>query len=162
MRRILLVEDDESLGFVTKDSLENRGYEVVLCTDGLAGLAEFNKGAYDLCLLDVMLPKLDGFSVAQKIRKSNERVPIIFLTAKGLQEDKLNGFKLGADDYITKPFSMDELVFRIEVFLKRTHSSESTEVQTIFQIAKKDFLRHLFHLKQQQNNLVSNLQSLNW
>ncbi|MEO9968184.1 MAG: response regulator transcription factor [Reichenbachiella sp.] len=127
-KQILLVEDDESLGFVIKDSLENKSYTVQLSSDGEAGLRDFDTGSYDLCILDVMLPKLDGFALAEKIRKRSKIIPIIFLTAKGMQEDKLEGFKLGGDDYITKPFSMEELIYRIEVFLRRGTASPSTGV----------------------------------
>lgn len=118
-KNILLVEDDESLGFVVKDNLENKGYTVQLSKDGEAGLQDFEAKTFDLCILDVMLPKMDGFTLAEKIRQRSKVTPIIFLTAKGMQEDKLEGFKLGGDDYITKPFSMEELVYRIEVFLRR-------------------------------------------
>lgn len=118
-KNILLVEDDESLGFVVKDNLENKGYSVQLSKDGEAGLRDFEAKTFDLCILDVMLPKMDGFTLAEKIRQRSKVTPIIFLTAKGMQEDKLEGFKLGGDDYITKPFSMEELVYRIEVFLRR-------------------------------------------
>ncbi|SMD35830.1 DNA-binding response regulator, OmpR family, contains REC and winged-helix (wHTH) domain [Reichenbachiella faecimaris] len=123
-KHILLVEDDESLGFVIKDSLENNDYMVHLSTDGEIGLKDFDSKAFDLCILDVMLPKMDGFSLAEKIRQRSKMTPIIFLTAKGMQEDKLEGFKIGGDDYMTKPFSMEELIYRIEVFLRRGGASE--------------------------------------
>ena len=119
---ILFVEDDPSLAFATKDNLEMAGYEVVHCPDGAAGLDTFGRHAFDLCVFDIMLPRLDGFSLARKIRETNQDVPILFLTARSLQEDKIQGFKLGADDYLTKPFSMQELILRIEVFLKRSKS----------------------------------------
>ncbi|WP_422360545.1 response regulator transcription factor [Reichenbachiella sp.] len=122
-RNILLVEDDESLGFVIKDNLENKGYAVQLSKDGEAGLNDFDSRTFDLCILDVMLPKMDGFTLAGKIRQRSKVTPIIFLTAKGMQEDKLEGFKLGGDDYMTKPFSMEELTYRIEVFLRRMGSA---------------------------------------
>lgn len=121
-KNILLVEDDESLGFVIKDNLENKGYTVQLSKDGEAGLHDFDANAFDLCILDVMLPKMDGFTLAEKIRQRSKVTPIIFLTAKGMQEDKLEGFKIGGDDYMTKPFSMEELTYRIEVFLRRMGS----------------------------------------
>lgn len=123
-KRILLVEDDASLGFVIKDSLENNSYHVHLSTDGESGLRDFDTQVFDLCILDVMLPKLDGFSLAEKIRQRTKMIPIIFLTAKGMQEDKLEGFKIGGDDYMTKPFSMEELMYRIEVFIRRRNSAE--------------------------------------
>ena len=117
---ILYVEDDESLGFVTKDNLELKGYQITHCTDGISALKTARKNNFDLCLLDVMLPEMDGFSIATEIRKWDHHIPIIFLTAKSLKEDKIHGLKLGADDYITKPFSIEELVLKIEVFLRRS------------------------------------------
>ncbi len=117
--KILLVEDDSNLGFVVQDTLKMEGYKVHLCKDGKEGLLQFNKDKYDLCLLDVMMPKKDGFSLAEDIRKTDTEVPIVFLTAKGMAEDKIKGFKLGADDYITKPFSSEELILRIKAILKR-------------------------------------------
>ncbi len=116
---ILLVEDDRNLGYIVKDFLELSGYEVVLEEDGERGLEAFKSGRFDLCLLDIMLPKKDGFTLSQDIRKIDKLVPIVFLTSKTMTQDKLKGFKLGADDYITKPFSTEELVFRIEAILKR-------------------------------------------
>ena len=117
--RILYVEDDETLSFVTSDNLSLNGYDVVHCLDGESALIAFGNGHFDLCLLDVMLPKKDGFSLASDIRKKNPEIPILFLTAKSMKEDRINGLKLGADDYITKPFSIEELILKIEVFLKR-------------------------------------------
>ncbi|MFZ4786088.1 MAG: response regulator transcription factor [Flavobacteriales bacterium] len=117
--KILLVEDDTNLGFVVQDTLKMEGFKVHLCKDGKEGLLQFNKENYDLCLLDVMMPKKDGFSLAEDIRKTNAEIPIVFLTAKGMSEDKIKGFKLGADDYITKPFSSEELILRIKAILKR-------------------------------------------
>ena len=117
--RILLVEDDPNFGTVLKDYLNMNDFEVELASDGEKGWQTFGRNTYDLCVLDVMLPKKDGFSLATDIRKVNLDVPIIFLTAKTLQEDVLEGFKLGADDYITKPFNSEELLFRIQAVLKR-------------------------------------------
>ena len=117
---ILYVEDDSSLSFVIKDNLEENGYTVVHCTDGESAWQQFMKHIFDLCLLDVMLPKKDGFALATQIRKKNALIPIIMLTAKNMDEDKIHGFKTGVDDYITKPFNMQELLLRMEVFLKRT------------------------------------------
>ncbi len=116
---ILLVEDDPSLGYVTKDSLEMAGFEVEWCIDGQLGLQAYQSGNHQVCILDVMLPKMDGFELAARIRQHNQSVPIIFLTAKAMEQDKLQGFRIGADDYVTKPFSMEELICRIEVCLKR-------------------------------------------
>jgi DNA-binding response OmpR family regulator len=118
---ILYVEDDEILSFVTKDNLELNGYQVTHAKDGKEAISMFKKDSFDLCLIDVMLPEIDGFDVAQEIRSRHSEIPIIFLTAKSLKEDKLKGLKLGADDYITKPFSIEELILKIKIFLKRKH-----------------------------------------
>ena len=124
-RNILLVEDDPSLGFVIKDNLSLRGYHVTLCTNGEAAAETFTKNKYDLCIFDIMLPKKDGFTLAREVRSNNTTVPILFLTAKAMVEDKLEGFASGGDDYITKPFSLEELFCRIEVFLKRSNVAKS-------------------------------------
>ncbi|MDE6459671.1 MAG: response regulator, partial [Paramuribaculum sp.] len=116
--RILLCEDDENLGMLLREYLQEKGYNADLYADGESGYKAFLKGKYDLCVLDVMMPKKDGFALASEIRTINSEVPIIFLTAKSLKEDILEGFKIGADDYITKPFSMEELLFRIEAILR--------------------------------------------
>ena len=116
---ILLVEDDKNLGFVLTDFLGMSGYNVQHAEDGVAGLELFRNGKFDICILDVMMPLKDGFTLAQDIRQINEHVPIIFLTAKTLKEDTIHGFKIGGDDYITKPFSTEELSLRIEAILKR-------------------------------------------
>lgn len=131
-KKILLVEDDRNLGFVTKDVLTLKGYDVTLCKDGEAGEQSFLSGTYHLCILDIMLPKMDGFSLARSIRKKNSSVPIIFLSAKCMEEDKLEGFATGADDYITKPFSLDELLCRIEVFLRRSGTNSQSPESIVF------------------------------
>ena len=123
--KVLLAEDDLSLSFVIKDNLQDAGFEVTHCADGEAAWQKFQKNSYDICLLDVNMPERDGFSLAKKIRQQTDIVPIIFLTAKSLEEDKIKGFKTGADDYITKPFSMKELVMRMDVFLRRTKKLQS-------------------------------------
>lgn len=130
MTKILLVEDDVNLGFVVKDNLQRKGFEVTLCKDGLEGERSFQQNSFQLCILDVMLPKKDGFSLARTIREQNQEIPILFLTAKSMVDDKLEGFKTGADDYITKPFSLEELYYRVEVFLKRSSPSPSKESVT--------------------------------
>lgn len=117
--KIFLVEDDANLAFVVKDSLQMKGYEVTLCGDGKQAIQLFKATSFQVCLVDVMLPYVDGFAVARHIREHDKEVPILFLTAKSMTEDKLEGFKTGADDYITKPFSFEELFYRIEVFLRR-------------------------------------------
>ena len=136
-RKILLVEDDLNLGFVIQDNLKSAGYHVSLSKDGKEGLQSFHEQNFDICILDVMLPKKDGFSLAQDIRKVNEEIPIIFLTAKSMTEDKIKGFQSGGDDYMTKPFSMDELMLRIEAILKRTKGSE--EIQKGYRLGKLFF-----------------------
>lgn len=124
-KKILLVEDDSTLNFIITDQLTEAGYQVREAGDGENGFRLFSEENFDLCLLDVMLPKTDGFTLAKKIREINQLVPVLFLTAKSMPEDKINGFTLGADDYITKPFSMEELLLRIRVFLKRSQPPES-------------------------------------
>ena len=136
--KVLLAEDDLSLGYVIKDNLEQEGYQVVLCPDGEEALHYFQKEEFDVCLLDVMMPNRDGFSVAKKIRQKSDIIPILFITAKSMEEDRLKGFSTGADDYITKPFSMKELLARIEVFLRRSKKLYSEQVQE-FRIGKLRF-----------------------
>jgi DNA-binding response OmpR family regulator len=125
-KHILLVEDDESMGFLLKDSLENYNYRVTHYSDGKLALNEFHNRTFDLCLLDVMMPNMDGFTLASEIRKNDLDTPIIFLTAKAMKEDRIKGFKLGADDYVTKPFSIEELTLRIKAVLKRGKISQVT------------------------------------
>lgn len=139
MKKILLVEDDPNLGMLLQDYLQLKGkFDVVLCKDGDEGLREFTKQDYDLLILDVMMPKKDGFTLGKEIRKMNNTIPIIFATAKGMIEDKTQAFNLGGDDYITKPFRIEELLLRINALLKRVGSNEKKEEerQTSFQIGK--------------------------
>ena len=133
--RILLCEDDENLGMLLREYLQAKNYSADLYPDGDAGFKAFVKNKYDLCILDVMMPKKDGFTLAQEIRQSNADIPIIFLTAKTLKEDILEGFKIGADDYITKPFSMEELTFRIEAIFRRVRGKRTKE-RSVYQIGK--------------------------
>ena len=125
---ILLCEDEESLGMLVREYLQAKGYNAELFLDGEAGFKAFTRGKYDMCLLDVMMPKMDGFTLAKEIRMLNADIPIIFLTAKNLKDDILEGFKLGADDYLTKPFSMDELVYRMEAILRRVRGKGQNKV----------------------------------
>lgn len=136
--KILLCEDDENLGMLLREFLQAKGFNADLYPDGEKGYKAFLKGKYDLCVLDVMMPKKDGFTLAQEIRNANGEVPIIFLTAKALKEDVLEGFKIGADDYITKPFSMEELVFRIGAILRRVKGKKEREI-TLYKIGKFTF-----------------------
>ena len=136
--KMLLCEDDENLGMLLREYLEAKGYTTTLCPDGEAGFREFSKNKFDIAVLDVMMPKKDGFTLAQEIRQSNAVLPIIFLTAKTLKEDILEGFKLGADDYITKPFSMEELVFRVEAILRRVRGKKNKE-STLYHIGRFTF-----------------------
>lgn len=137
-QRILLCEDEESLGMLLREYLQAKGYDAELYLDGEAGYRAFMKGHYDMCLLDVMMPKMDGFTLAKEIRLVNQEVPIIFLTAKNLKDDILDGFKVGADDYLTKPFSMDELVFRMEAIMRRV-KGKVKKVQTVYQLGAYTF-----------------------
>jgi DNA-binding response OmpR family regulator len=127
--KVLLAEDDLSLGYVIKDNLVDAGYDVMLCPDGQTAIDNFDKSQYDICLLDIMMPYKDGFSVAKKIRQQSDVVPILFLTAKSMEEDKVKGFLSGADDYITKPFSMQELLLRMDVFIRRTRKLGADNIQ---------------------------------
>ena len=120
--KILLVEDDQNFGDVLRSYLEMHDFDVTLATDGEAGLEKYNQGKYELCIFDVMMPKKDGFTLAQEIREKDKQTPIIFLTAKTLKEDVVEGFKIGADDYITKPFNSEELLLRVQAILKRSNS----------------------------------------
>jgi DNA-binding response OmpR family regulator len=144
---ILLVEDDTNLGFVVQDILKAEGFKVHLCKDGKEGLMQFNKEAYDLCLLDIMMPKKDGFSLAEDIRKINSEVPLIFLTAREMTEDKIKGLRLGADDYITKPFSAEELILRIKAILKRNPKfKEDIKEKNSYTIGSYEFNASNFEL----------------
>jgi DNA-binding response OmpR family regulator len=138
--KILYVEDDVNLGYVTTDNLQLHGYNTTFCKDGKAALEAFKKEPFDLCILDVMLPEMDGFELAKAIRERDKNVPIIFLTAKTLKEDKIAGFKTGADDYMTKPFSIEELLMRINVFLKRSKvNATKEELPSQFVVGKCNF-----------------------
>lgn len=123
--KILLAEDDLNLGILLVDYLETEGFEVKLCKDGALALKAFQGNQFDLCLLDVMMPQLDGFSLAKSIRSTNKKIPLIFITAKSLKEDKLKGYGLGADDYITKPFDEEELLWKIKAVIRRVPESKS-------------------------------------
>ncbi|HLU86179.1 MAG TPA: response regulator transcription factor [Taishania sp.] len=137
--KILLVEDDTSLGFVISDQLKRDGYHVTLCNDGAEGFKRFNEEQFHLCIFDVMMPKKDGFTLAREVRQINQEVPILFLTAKSMTEDKIEGFKAGGDDYLTKPFSVEELQMRVIALLKRVNIHVEEEEQKIIQIGDYQF-----------------------
>lgn len=153
---ILLCEDDENLGMLLREYLNAKGYSTDLCPDGDAGYKAFVKNRYDMCVLDVMMPKMDGFTLAQEIRQANAEVPIVFLTAKTLKEDVLAGFKIGADDYLTKPFSMEELTLRIDAILRRTHGKKPKE-SNIYQVGRFTFdtQKQLLTIDDQQIKLTT-------
>lgn len=136
--RIILSEDDENLGSLLREYLIAKGYDTDLYPDGEAAFKGFQKNQYDLCIFDVMMPKKDGFTLAKDIRIINNEIPIIFLTAKNMKEDVIEGFRLGADDYMTKPFSMEELIFRIEAILRRT-MGEADNTQVVFKLGRFTF-----------------------
>lgn len=138
--KILLAEDDENLGSLLREYLNAKNYVTKLFPDGLQALEAFKEEDFDLCIIDIMMPKMDGFTLAKEIRKLNTGIPFIFLTAKSMQEDVLEGFSLGADDYITKPFSMEELVYRIKAILRRSSPDETSEKnRDQFEIGKYKF-----------------------
>lgn len=138
--RILLVEDDSNLGELLNEYLIAKGYDSTLKKNGQQGFDEFLKNRYDLCIFDVMMPVKDGFTLAKEIRRINTEIPIIFLTAKNLKQDTIEGLKIGADDYVTKPFSMEELVLRIQAILRRTRAEKTEkEKQTVYDIGKFTF-----------------------
>lgn len=138
--KILLVEDDLTLNFIIKDNLEQNGYVVTSAEDGEAAVKIFKSEKFSLCLLDVMLPKKDGFTVAKEIRQIDDHTPIIFLTARSMTEDRINGLTIGGDDYMTKPFSMEELLLKIRIFLKRTLTpADGATDQNFYKVGKFNF-----------------------
>jgi DNA-binding response OmpR family regulator len=139
MINILLVEDDMNLGYVISDQLRSDGYSVTLCSDGSEGFQKFNESTFHLCIFDVMMPKKDGFSLARDIRKIDVQIPILFLTAKSMTEDKVEGFRAGGDDYLTKPFSIEELQLRVAALLKRVNIQVSMEENTLIQLGSYVF-----------------------
>ncbi|GAA4301735.1 response regulator transcription factor [Nibribacter koreensis] len=160
MAHILIVEDDPNLGFLLQDSLESAGYAVTLCIDGEAGLQAIQQTTFDLCVLDVMLPKMDGFSLAQEIRQQKNEVPFMFLTAKALKADRLQGFELGCDDYLTKPFGLEELVYRVKAILRRTNKPTETAPNPVttdthlFGASSLEFKNLLLHVAGQTHVLT--------
>ena len=137
--KILLVEDDTNLGFLLRVFLETNGFDVKLYRDGISALNGFTSSNFDFCILDVMMPLMDGFTLAEKIRIQNKTVPIVFLTARSMKEDKLKGFRIGIDDYITKPFDEEELLYRIHSILKRVNPEQSVKDKLIYNLASIKF-----------------------
>ena len=149
--RILLAEDDNNLGILLKDYLTAKNYETTLAVNGIIALEDFKKRSFNICLLDIMMPEMDGIMLAKEIRKINPEIPVIFLTAKNQKEDVIEGFVTGADDYITKPFSMEELLYRIEAVLRRTITQGTTKKADSYNIGSYIFdpLKQLLHYKDQ-------------
>jgi DNA-binding response OmpR family regulator len=137
--RILLAEDDENLGLLLREYLQAKGFEADLFKDGEKAYRGFMNNHYDICILDIMMPIKDGFTLAKEIRMINSNMPILFLTAKSMKEDVLEGFSIGADDYMTKPFSIEELLVRIEAILRRTQKDPTSSDQNLFQIGQFQF-----------------------
>ncbi len=138
--KILLVEDDYNLGFVVQDQLKSQGYDVQLCSDGVEGLLKFGEQKFHMCIFDVMMPKKDGFTLAKDVRKVDQDIPILFLTAKNQTEDKIEGFKAGGDDYLTKPFSTEEFLLRVKAILKRVNLTEVSEEPSEYKLGSIQFI----------------------
>ena len=145
--KILLAEDDTNLGFMISDQLRSDGYNVTLCSDGAEAFRRFNEDSFHICIFDVMMPKKDGFTLASDIRKINTEIPILFLTAKTMTEDKVLGFKSGGDDYLTKPFSTEELQVRLTALLKRVHIFTENPEEKVFQLGSYSFDSENYTLK---------------
>lgn len=156
-KKVLLVEDDPNLGALLQEYLKHKSFLVDLKRDGAEGLLAFRKNKYDIVLLDVMMPKKDGFEVAQEIRKDDQEVPIIFLTAKSLKEDKIKGLTIGADDYITKPFSMEVLELKMNAILRRLEKKETKPVQDTYQVGKTtlDYKNHKLIINGKETKLTT-------
>ncbi|MBT3174762.1 MAG: response regulator transcription factor [Lentimicrobiaceae bacterium] len=137
--RILLAEDDKNLGTILKAYLEAKNYPTLLCQDGKEAYEAFKREKFDFCVLDIMMPEMDGFTLAKKIKKIDKNIPILFLSAKAMQEDKKQGFEIGADDYLTKPFSMEELIFRINAIVRRSRPEETDNSPTEFKFGNYTF-----------------------
>lgn len=151
-KRILYVEDDETLAFLTADNLEQH-FEVVHKNNGKEAFDLFCKESFDLCVLDIMLPEMDGFEIASEIRKRNQEIPIIFLSAKTMKEDRIKGLKLGADDYLIKPYSIEELILKIEIFLNRSQKSVERMIKT-YQFGSFEFEPENYQLKSQEGDIT--------
>lgn len=155
-KSILLAEDDENLGQLLQTFLKTKGFQVELARNGKQAYERYADGHFDFCIFDVMMPEMDGFTLAREVRQIDPKIPILFLTAKSMKEDKLEGFNTGADDYMTKPFMMEELVARVHAILRRTGSDEKEEdeIQMIGNI-KYDPVSRVLHLKEEQKKLTT-------
>ena len=153
--KILVAEDDPNLGIILTEYLEAKGYQPTLAVNGVEGWKKFSNDSFDCCILDVMMPEKDGFTLGKEIRVSNQSIPIIYLTAKSMKQDTIEGFKSGGDDYITKPFSMEELLLRLKAILRRTKGEEKVEEKTVF-----EFGRFVFDFKNQVLKIDDNEQHL--
>jgi DNA-binding response OmpR family regulator len=155
---VLLAEDDKNLGSVLKAYLEAKGYHTTLCVDGKEALETFKRNEFEFCILDIMMPVMDGFTLAKEIRKIDKQIPFLFLTAKSMQEDKIYGFELGADDYLTKPFSMEELLLRIKAIHRRSESGQGDKTeQSVFSFGNFtfDYNRQMLDNGKKQQKLTS-------
>ena len=139
MNKILFVEDDQNLGMLLKENMDNKGFDTIWCKDGEEGLSSFKKGEFRICILDVMLPMKDGFELSKQIKKIDPDVPLIFLTSRSMQNDRIKGFEYGCDDYVTKPFNVQELYMRINAILRRSQQASLPQDDTILQIGKYTF-----------------------
>ncbi|MBN3034760.1 MAG: response regulator transcription factor [Bacteroidales bacterium] len=158
LAKILLAEDDKNLGTILKSYLEAKGFIATLCLNGQEAYDIFIQGDYDCCIVDVMMPVKDGFTLAREIRSIDRKIPILFLTARSLEEDKIKGFELGGDDYITKPFSMEELIMRIQAILRRTMDTAGNEgKQTVYEVGRFtfDYNRQTLDIGEQTQKLTS-------
>lgn len=149
--KILYAEDDNTIAFLVQDSLESY-YDICWYPDGKSALEAFNNESFDICLLDIMMPEMNGFELAQYIREENSEIPIIFISAKALKEDRIKGLKIGADDYLVKPFSIEELILKIEVFLKRSKKTESSSQK--YKVGKFNFDPKNYTLQNQENTIT--------
>ena len=155
--RVLLAEDDKNLGNILKAYLEAKSYPTVLCSNGKIAYEAFKRDDFDFCVLDIMMPEMDGFALAKKIRKIDKDIPILFLTAKAMQEDRIHGFEVGADDYLTKPFSMEELLLRIKAILRRSLTTDNDKSKSVFKfgIYTFEYNRQLLFIDEKEQKLTS-------
>ena len=156
-KKVLLAEDDSNLGVLLRNYLTMKNYETTLAVNGKDALAEFTRGSFDICILDIMMPEMDGIKLATEIRKLKPGIPVIFLTAKNQKEDVIEGFKTGADDYITKPFSMEELIYRIEAILRRINEPAAPKKEEIYKMGEYTFdtLKQLLKIHDQTVKLTT-------